>query len=69
MQHLNFHQSQGQQLRVASKQMLKSLAQSALKNIPGAEKAIREHFPEGNVKDPHQLFPPKPKNLAYHLGW
>jgi len=61
--------SQGYEPRVSSKALLKNLAQTALKNVPGAEKLIKKHFHEGPVVDPHRLAPPKPKNQALHLGW
>ena len=68
-QHLDMNHAQGYQPRVTNKAMLKKLVQTAFKHIPGGAEAIKEHFPSGNVVDTHKLFPPKPKNLKYHLGW
>ena len=67
--HHDLNHSQGEQPRITSKHLLKKLAVAALKNVNGSEKLIKEHFPEGNLQDPHRLHPPKPKNLPYHLGW
>jgi len=67
--HQDLNHSQGDQPRISSNHLLKKLAVAALKHVNGSEKLIKEHFPEGNLKDPHRLYPSKPKNLPYHLGW
>ena len=65
--HLDMNVAQGYEPRVASKLLVQSLANAALKNVPGAAKVIAEHFSTANVKG--RLLPEKPVNQAMHLGW
>ena len=65
--HKDMNFAQGYEPRVTSKPLLKTLAQAALKNVPGSAKLIAEHFGTDNVKG--RLLPARPVNMAMHLGW
>ena len=65
--HLDMNVSQGYEPRVSSKNLLKKLTESALKNVPGSEKLIAEHFGTADIKG--RLLPEKIQNQAMHLGW
>ena len=67
--HNDLNYAQGYEPRISSKPLLQKLATVALKGVPGATKLIEEHFSTAQVKDPHKLFPVRPRNQAMHLGW
>ena len=64
--HLDMNHHAGYEPRVASEQLLKSLATQALKNIPGSKQVIEHAFYKGPIRDPHRLLPNKPTNEIFH---
>ena len=62
---LNFHAAQAETPRVSSTHMLKSLAEKALKHIPGAAEAIQKSFSTTPIVP--EIQPKKPMNLVYHM--
>ena len=44
MHALNFHHAEADKPRISSRHMLQSLAEKALKHIPGAAAVIEQHF-------------------------
>ena len=67
--HMDMNHAAGYEPRVSSASKLEALASAALANVPGAKKLIEDHFGRGPMKDPHRLFPPRPRNQTLHLGW
>lgn len=63
---LNFAHDQATRASVSSKALVKQLAQSALKHVPGSEQAIEKTFPTKPIIS--NLQPPKPMNLVLHMG-
>jgi hypothetical protein len=64
--HLDMNHSAGFEPRVTSAPLLKSLAESALKNIPGSKQVIDRAFYNGPIIDPHRILPTKPTNQVFH---
>ena len=63
---LNFHHSQASIASVSSKHLVKSLAESALKHVPGSEKVIEKMFSTKSIVP--ELQAPKAMNLVMHMG-
>jgi hypothetical protein len=64
--HLDLNHGAGYEPRVTSNTLLKSLAESALKNVPGSRQIIEKAFSTGPIVDPHKLLPNKPINQVFH---
>ena len=62
---LNFHAAQAEIPRVSSTHMLKSLAEKALKHIPGAQEVIQRSFSTSPIVP--EIKAKKPMNLVYHM--
>jgi hypothetical protein len=67
MERLNQHVGEGYKPRIGQKQHLKTIAQAAFKNIPGAQPLIERHF--GTQVHPRGLIPAPQKNLVMHHGF
>ena len=52
--------------RVHTEHLLKSLAEAALKNIPGSRQIIEQAFAKGPIVDQHRILPNKPMNQVFH---
>ena len=68
MQHLDFGHGAAYEPRVSSPELLKSLAQAALKNVKGSEEIIESHFNHSQMIHA-DLLPSKPINLVMHQGY
>ena len=66
--HLDFGHGAAYEPRVSSPQLLKSLAQAALKDVKGSEEIIEAHFNHHKTIQA-DLLPPKPINLVMHQGY
>jgi len=66
--HLDLNHSAGYEPRVTSEHLLKSLAERALRNIPGSKQVIDRTFNRGPINDPHRILPSKPINQIFHGG-
>ena len=64
--HLDMNHHQGYEPRVHSEHLVKSLAEAALKNVPGSKQVIERSFAKGPIYDPHKLLPNKPINQVMH---
>ena len=64
--HLDMNIHAGYEPRVVSEDLLKSLAESALKHVPGSKQVIEQAFNKGPIHDPHRLLPNKPINQVFH---
>ena len=64
--HLDRNHHAAYEPRVSNKGLLKSLAESALKEIPGSQRVIDQAFNVGPINDPHRILPTKPMNKALH---
>ena len=67
MERLNQHVSEGYKPRIGQKQHLKTIAQAAFKNIPGAQPLIEHHF--GTQVYPRGLTQAPQTNLVMHHGF
>ena len=64
--HLNFHTSTAAIAKVSTKELQRSLAESALKHIAGATELIEKTFSTEKIKP--ELVPDRPMNLLLHMG-
>ena len=67
MERFNQHVGEGYKPRIGQKHHLKTIAQAAFKNIPGAQLLIEKHF--GTQAHPQGLIQARQTNLVMHTGF